>query len=316
MVDAPIHRIVIPNPFFEGATNVYLIAADPVTLIDTGIGTDEGFGVLTAALRSHGLEPRSLRRIVLTHHHLDHIGLARRLHDTSGAPVFVHAADWEAVTRYEAWHTRFVAQMRERLAAWGAPAADIEEASTLFLHGGLKLAQSVHAERLADGQRLPMGAGELEVIHVPGHSMGSVCLRFGRHLFSGDHVLPDVSPNIGGGDFTTPDLLRRYLASLERVRQFQTDDLRVYPGHGAPFADLAGRVRELWEHHREREQAILELLQDRGPMTVYELAVRLFGALRGHHVALGTAEVFAHLDKLGRDGRVSQREGRYRTARS
>ncbi len=312
MAEAPIHRIVIPNPFFEGATNVYLIAAEPVTLIDTGIGTDEGFRVLEQALHAHGLEPRSLRRIVLTHHHLDHIGLARRLHEASGTAVFVHAADWEAVANYEMWHANFVEQMRVRLASWGTPAAGIEEASALLLHGGLKLAQSVPAERLHDGQRLPLGTGELEVIHTPGHSMGSICLRFGRHLFSGDHVLPDVSPNIGGGDFETPDLLRRYLKSLERVRPLQADDLRVYPGHGEPFADLAGRVRELREHHREREQTILELLHDRGPMTVYEVAVALFGPLRGHHVALGTAEAYAHLEKAEREGRVIDRDGRYR----
>lgn len=315
MVEAPIQRIIIPNPFFEGATNVYLIAAEPITLIDTGIGTEEGFQVLEQALRSHGMTQRSIQRIVLTHQHLDHIGLARRLHDVSGAAVFVHAADWEAVTHYEAWHTNFVTLMRERLTAWGAPEADIQEASDLFLHGGLKLAQSVPAERLTDGQRLPMGTGELEVFHTPGHSLGSICLRFGRHLFSGDHVLPDVSPNIGGGDFETPNLLRRYLESLERVRHLQADDLRVHPGHGEPFADLAGRVRELQEHHREREETILELLHGRGSLTVYEIAVALFGPLRGHHVALGTAEVYAHLEKAEREGRISVVEKRYELAR-
>jgi hydroxyacylglutathione hydrolase len=311
MAEAPIVRIAIPNPFFEGATNVYVIAADPVTLVDTGIGTDEAYGALEQGLRAHCLEPRSIRRLVLTHHHLDHFGLARRLHDTVGVKVYVHVDDWEAVTRYEEWNTAFVNRMVKRMSAWGAPEGDIQEGSALFLHGGRFLARSVPAEPLIDGQRLPLGEGELEVIHTPGHSVGSICLRYGRHLFSGDHVLPDVSPNIGGAGWVTSGILRRYLASLERMEPLQTDDLIVYPGHGDPFHDLVGRVRWLKEHHREREEAIVAFLGKNGPATVYEIAVGIFGRLRSHHVALGTAEIYAHLEKLESEERLIQRDGRY-----
>jgi hydroxyacylglutathione hydrolase len=311
MSEAPVIRIAVPNPYFEGATNVYLIAGDPVTLVDTGIGQEEAFIALEAGLRSHGFALGSIQRIVLTHHHLDHIGLACRIQERSGAEVFVHTDDWEAVAHFESWHDRFIDETRRYLTVWGVPPATIASGTSLMEHGGKRLAQATPAERLLDSQRLPMGPGELEVRHTAGHSPGSVCLRYGRFLFSGDHVLPDVSPNIGGGGLKIPGLLQRYLDSLDRVQALQDDDLLVFPGHGLPFSDLRGRIKQLKEHHRQRENAIVDLLRAGAPKTVYELARMLFGDLDGHHVVLGTAEAHVHLEKLRVDGRVTEEGGRY-----
>src|SRR6516225_5975730 len=210
MADSPVLRFAIPNPFFEGATNVYVIAAGFPTLIDTGIGTEEAYQILKEGLRAHGKSFDWLEQIVLTHHHLDHFGLARRLQDVCGAKVYVHTNDLDAVTQYESWHDGFVDRLRERLRAWGTPETAIQEAAQVLLYGGKRLAQSTPAEPLADGQRIDLGNGELEVVHTPGHSPGSSCLRYGRHVFSGDHVLPNISPNIGGGAPGTRGVLKRY----------------------------------------------------------------------------------------------------------
>jgi hydroxyacylglutathione hydrolase len=312
MTEAPIVRIPIPNPFFEGVTNVYVLAAEPVTLIDTGIGTDEAVAVLERGLQAHGLVLGSIRQIVLTHQHLDHMGLASRLREASGATVYVHTDDWEGVAHYEAWHRTFVQRLRERLHEWGTPAPILQASAALLQTGGPQLARSTPAERLTDGQRLLVNRGELEVIHTPGHTRGSICLRYGRYLFSGDHVLPDVSPNIGGGELSASGMLCRYLDSLERIRLLQTPDLLVYPGHGAAFAHLAARVQVLQQHHREREEEIIAWLRSAGPRTVYEIAVMLFGQLQGYHVVLGTGEAHAHLEKLTAEGRLVQRDGCYR----
>jgi glyoxylase-like metal-dependent hydrolase (beta-lactamase superfamily II) len=303
MSDAPVFRIPIPNPFFEGATNVYVIPGDPVTLIDTGIGRDEAFRTLEKGLQTHGIALNKIQQIVLTHHHLDHFGQARRLLDRCQARVFVHAEDWEAVHNYESWHIQFISQTRERLQEWGAPVSDIEASTMLMVLGGKILAHTTPAVRLVDGQELPVSKGKLEVLHTPGHSPGSICLRLGRCLFTGDHVLPDVSPNIGGSGLHSHGLLRRYLESLQRVL--------ALPAHGEPITDLAGRVQALLNHHRERELTILGLLQSGGPKSVYEIARALFGKLHGHHVILGTAEVFAHLEKLADEERVTLRSGKY-----
>jgi glyoxylase-like metal-dependent hydrolase (beta-lactamase superfamily II) len=313
MTEAAVICIPLPNLFFEGATNVYALPGDPLTLIDTGIGTDEAWIALRKGLQAHGLVPEAVRQVVLTHHHLDHFGLAYRLRETCGARVFVHADDWEAVDQFGPWYERFITRVGESLRAWGTPRPEIQAVFPLLQVGAKLLGRSTPAEPLADGERLPAGSGELEVLHTPGHTQGSICLRYGRCLFSGDHVLPDISPNIGA-DLGAPGLLGRYLASLRRVMALQTTDLRVYPGHGAPFTDLAGRVEELLAHHHTREEAIVEVLRTREAQTVYQAAVNLFGPLRDFHVVLGTAEVYAHLEKLAGEGRVVLQADRYRAA--
>jgi hydroxyacylglutathione hydrolase len=124
-------------------------------------------------------------------------------------------------------------------------------------------------------------------------------------------VLPDITPNIGA-DHDGRSPLPRYLESLARVERLRPEPVRVYPGHGAPFTGLADRARAIREHHRGREEALLALLRADGPRTVYELALALFGPLRDYHVALGAAEVHAHLDKLAAEGRAVVRDGHYR----
>jgi hydroxyacylglutathione hydrolase len=168
------------------------------------------------------------------------------------------------------------------------------------------------ATPLSDGQRIPQGDGHIEVMHTPGHTMGSICLRYGRYLFSGDTLLPDISPNVGGGDVQHRELLRHYLASLARIRDLsQTADLQVMPGHGDPMPTFADRCDALIRHHNRRLDEIVAILDRRGGLTVYELARTLFGKMEGFHVVLGCAEAFAHLELLLEQGRVSQSDGKY-----
>lgn len=311
MTEAPVHRIALPNPFFEGRTNAYVIVGDPLTLIDTGIGTDDAFCSLETGLRKLGLGLRDIRQIVLTHHHMDHFGQAYRLRDLSGAAVFIHEADHEIVTRYNETLPEYVDQLRLMLHRAGVPVNQVEHVVELFRSGAGRLARSVPATPLRDGQRVPVPGGELEVIHVPGHTLGCICLHYGRHLFSGDHVLPGITPNIGS-EVTGSRLLTRYLDSLRRVRPLQTPDLNVLPGHGDPFPDLQGRVDALIAHHAKREDEMLALLRSTGPQTIHELATRMFGELRDYHIVLGAAETWAHLEKLIDEGRVTREGNQFR----
>lgn len=306
-----VHRIEIPNPFFEGNTNAYLLDTEPLTLIDTGIGTPDAFETLSAGFRAAGLSVESLRRIVLTHKHQDHFGLARRLQDLTGCEVYIHRDDLHDVTHVSERLDEYVSIIRERLTAWGTPAADIEHVSGMPYRLD-KLCGSTDAQPLSDGQCLRCGEAEMEVIHTPGHTVGSICLQLENQLFTGDHVLPGYTPNIGGADIEYDGLLGMYLSSLERIAGFDRPGLTVLPGHDEAVADLTAHVRKTIAHHTQRETEILQLLRSGGPQTVYELAVGLFGKMHDYHLVLGTGEVHTHLELLIDKNLVANEVGEYR----
>ncbi len=307
---APVLHIGVPNPMFEGDLNLYVIAGDPLTLVDTGIGTPEAMTALEAGLTSHGLRVEDVGQIVLTHKHADHIGLANPIRQRSGATVYIHEDDWEGVADLDSRHGEFVPLVVARLRSFHVPEAEIEALSKQLNHGR-RFAEQTPAERLRDGQILSVSGWPLEVIHTPGHTQGSICLRYGRHLFSGDHVLPTISPNIGAGEMRRRGMMQRFLDSLDRVAALQADDIIVLPGHGPAFSNLAERAAELKAHHAKREATILDVVRSGEPKTVYEISRKLWAKLPGYHLTLATNEVNAHLEKACDDGVLRQEDGRF-----
>ncbi len=288
-MNPPVHQIAIPNPFFEGRNRVYVIAADPVTLIDTGVATHKAFEALEAGLNQHGLRVHDIRRVVLTHKHIDHLGNAWRIQQQSGAEIWIHESECHAVTHVDPQGLEFVEAVVSRLREWRAPLRVHSESFLRVMpHWEIEAAE-VHA--LTDGQQLDFEDDSMEVIHTPGHTVGSICLAYGPGLFTGDHVLPTISPNVGGGDLRHRGLLGQFFASLERIKHY-ADGRTVFPGHGMPFTTLSSRCDELIEHHHQRLEQIRAVLQER-PMTVFQLAQRLFGEMDDFHVVLGCAEAQA-----------------------
>ena len=186
-------------------------------MIDTGIGTPEALAALEAGLAAHGLSIEAIGQVVLTHKHADHIGLAREIHDRSGAPVFVHEDDWDGVANLDARHEEFIPLVCQRLRDFHTPEADIEELAQVSRPRQAIRPRRRRPRNCATARRLSVSGQDLEVIHTPGHTQGSIWLRYGHYLFSGDHVLPTISPNIGAGELRRSGMMRRFLDSLDRV---------------------------------------------------------------------------------------------------
>ncbi len=311
MATSPIHRIAVPNPFFEGRNSVYVLRCDPVTLIDSGVATDLSWQALTDGLRDLHLQVRDIERVILTHKHIDHIGNAWRLQREAEAEICIHQCETKSLTDVDASGNRFAAMVSSRLEVWRVPEHLHPSKSSDAKMPDWQLEPCEQVMELDDGQILPTECEPLEVIHTPGHTMGSVCLKYGDEaLFLGDHVLRAISPNVGGGDMRSRGMLTHFLRSLDRVSPLGNDIL-LYPGHGNRFDGLADRCAELKHHHDERLAKTRDAVSQQ-PRTVFEVATELFGELSGFHVVLGCAEANSHLEHLVDLGEVHEADNRFR----
>ncbi|MCX8103478.1 MAG: MBL fold metallo-hydrolase [Candidatus Bipolaricaulota bacterium] len=306
-----VHQIAIPNPYFESPSNVFVIQNphSPTVLIDTGIGTEESLALLRAGLSACHCSVQDISVVLLTHKHIDHCGLARSIQDESGAAVYVHSDDWADVTLFEERYEHVSRLYLEAMHRWGIP----HEIITQMAHFRARFAglgRSVPtAHKLADGQTLRFGELEFRVVHTPGHTQGSACFLLGETLFTGDHLLPTYTSNVGATDVTSAGHLGKFLHSLHKILALpNVESLEIYPGHGRPWKNPRPRIEKIFQHHHERTERILTLLHDGQAHTAFEIALTLFGKMREYHVLLGAGEVYAHLEELERAGRVRQAE--------
>ncbi|MCH2203094.1 MAG: MBL fold metallo-hydrolase [Fuerstiella sp.] len=296
----PITTLQIPNPFFEGRNCVYVIHSDPLTVIDTGVATEKARTELRNSLKAENIAVEDIGRIVLTHKHIDHVGNAWWLQKESGAEIMIHEIESGAISDVDPEGRRWRTLVTERFESWNVPKETTTE--TRNVKWDIRPARPT---AITGGQQINLGGTALEVIHTPGHTMGSICLRLDRVMFAGDHILPDVSPNIGGGDLIHQGLLNEFLTSLRRCRQLSSDIDLVLPGHGAAFEDLQARCQTLYDHHQQRLDDVMSILRRQGPLNVYTVATELFGDIANIHVVLGCAEAQAHLEHLVLEGRAT-----------
>src|SRR5579859_605005 len=189
--------LTLPIPFPIGSVTCYLVEGDPVTLIDCGTQTDECYAALRAALAEKGYQIKDVKRLIITHHHSDHLGLAARIVRESGAKVW---ASHETVPWLEEPE-----QARQQLQSFTEPlfrqgGVPADRLTTLELVSQFLATLSGTAkvdQTLAEGDRLDMLGCSWRVYHTPGHAGDLICFYQPetRVLLSSDHLLKDVSSN-------------------------------------------------------------------------------------------------------------------------
>jgi len=188
----------------------------------------------------------------------------------------------------------------------GVPEADAEFVKSASM-AAREFVSVVEPDTLLEGaERLPVEDSEIEVIWTPGHSPGHCCFYWPARsvLFSGDHLLPKISPNIGLHPQSGADPLDDYFSSLERIRRLEVET--VLPAHGDPFYDHRGRIAEIIEHHEARKAALVRLAAD-GAKSGWELAAGLFQGIMQRNVfqqRLALQETLAHCQSLAVEGRL------------
>jgi glyoxylase-like metal-dependent hydrolase (beta-lactamase superfamily II) len=309
--DAGIACLPIPTPFAVGRVNCYLLDDDPLTLVDTGPNSGKALDELEQALAAHGRRVEDLELVVITHQHMDHLGLAGIVARRSGAEVAAlealvpwaaqygqnMAADDDFADGIMARHgipedVRYALRaVAATFRAWGAP-ADV-------------------TRPLRDGEVLALRDRRLRIHHRPGHSPSDTIFHDEERglLLGGDHLIKHISSNpliarpLDGSTSERPQALVTYLDSMRRTREM--DLSLVLPGHGEPVDDHRALVDERLRLHARRAEKLRGLIAEH-PRTAYELAQAMWGNVAVTQAYLTLSEVLGHTDLLLNDGAVRE----------
>jgi glyoxylase-like metal-dependent hydrolase (beta-lactamase superfamily II) len=303
--DDTIKVLPIPTPFAVGRVNTYLVEDDPLTLVDAGPNSGTSLTTLEAALAEHGRRIEDLERIVLTHQHIDHIGLAQILADRSGAEVC-------ALDALAPWLARYGSAMEE----------DDRFAETLMRRNGIPkdIVIALRAVTgqfrawgspvqvttpLADGSSLAFANRTWQVLHRPGHSPSDTVFLDAAtgDLMAGDHLIKHISSNplisrpLDGSvpEGGRPRALISYLASLRATREMELRT--VLPGHGEPIDDHRALIDERLAGHERRVRKIGKIIAEE-PRSAFDIAQKMWGNVAVTQAYLTLSEVLGHVDLL------------------
>ena len=300
-------------PFELRHVNVYLLRdGETFTLIDTGLQTEESRQALNEKLAALKVPVDRIKRILITHIHPDHFGLAGELRERAEAELVIHRLEVALMEPRYARAEDLVRDVADWLSKNGVPPAEAEFVKTASM-AAREFVSVVEPDTLLEGaERLPIDETELEVVWTPGHSPGHCCFYWParRVLFSGDHLLPKISPNIGLHPQSGADPLDDYLASLARIRRLEVE--LVLPAHGEPFRDHRERIAAITQHHDERKAAVVNLARD-GAKSGWQLAGELFHGVMERNVfqqRLALQETLAHCQSLAVEGRLRKQVSR------
>jgi glyoxylase-like metal-dependent hydrolase (beta-lactamase superfamily II) len=305
-----IHLIPAPLPFKSPAwVNAYAIeSGEGILLLDCGADWEPGRDALGAGLAALGLDETAVHTLVVTHLHPDHVGLSSRLVREWGCEFVMHERAGKLVERYNDT-PGFVTRLNRIGHAYGVPPSILESIiEPIRTRPGFMGLIETPDRLLANGDRLDLGKGRsLEVVYTPGHDPAHICLRDSLTgiLFSGDHVLPRISPVIMW-DEDPSDPLGDYLASLQRLIGLEIG--LTYPAHGTLIEHGDERVRQILLHHDRRLLDMAELVRE-GDTTAWDVMLKSFRPnLTPIESRLAFLETVSHLEHLRLTGRVGVTE--------
>ncbi|MDX6643937.1 MAG: hypothetical protein QOD76_1899 [Solirubrobacteraceae bacterium] len=316
--DAGIHCLPIPTPFAVGRVNTYLLEDAPLTLVDSGPNSAKALDALQRALAERGHEIEDLELLIVTHQHIDHLGLLDVIARRSGAEIAALDVLTPYVERYRE-DAELDDQFAEALMLRHGIPADVVQALRAVSAAFRAWGSSARVTRpLRDGDRLELRDRTLEVLHRPGHSPTDTLFWDAERciLIAADHLLKRISSNplitrppgadpksAAGAD--RPQALVAYLDSLARTRELPAEV--VLPGHGEPITDHVALIDKRFRMHARRAEKVFGLIAER-PRSAYEIGQAMWGDVAVTQAYLTLSEVLGHVDVLLNAGRVREVE--------
>lgn len=309
-----VYRIPLPLPN-DGlrAVNVYAITdGAQLVMIDSGWALDEARELLQAALKGIGAELGDITQFLVTHVHRDHYTQAVTLRREFGNRIALGEHERTSLElTMNADRTPVTTQLDLLAEAGAEPVLDALRAHFHDVQPEVSI-WDLPDEWLTPGRRTVLGSRSLDVVHTPGHTAGHVVFddEAAGLMFTGDHVLPSITPSIGFQPGATALPLRDFLQSLRLVRGMP--DRRMLPAHGLVSPSVHARIDELLAHHEARLEHTAKALSE-GASTAYEAAHKLRWTRRERTLAeldpfnqmLAVTETKAHLDLLAYQGKLT-----------
>lgn len=302
-------EVPLPLPFALKIINAYLIKGKSgYTIVDTGLHYEEGLAKWEMAQKEWNWSWDDVEKIVLTHYHPDHYGLAGQLQQETKAPVYISKTDYEQAQLFFSRESNMPRSMAEFYTKHG-----LTDEWASQIPGHLRSFHQwvePHPEPrfIEAGETIRLGDHEYVIYHTPGHADGHLSFYDPKRkiLIGGDFLLPKITPNISLWPTCHPNPLQVYIQTLEKMKSVPVN--RVFPAHGAPFTRYRERIEELIRHHEERLDTIKKKLKENEHLTAYDICMDLFGTnLTIHNLRFAMAETLAHLEYLRLKNEISRR---------
>ena len=295
-------------PYRLNHVNVYLVEDDDGwTLIDTGLGDTRTEQVWTGVFRD--VLKRPVTRVVVTHFHPDHAGMAGWIAQRFDIPVYMSQAEYLMNRNLSLDPGALEAEHYLRF--YRNHGLDEEETRRLVTNGHsyLRIVRPLPAtfSRMSAGDELIIGRRTFRVLTGAGHSLEQVMLycESEKLFFAADQVLNHISPNVSVSAVDPDgDVLGLYLRSLAEIKSIIPDDVFVLPGHDMPFRGLHARIDELVTHHERRCQLIIDGCRDQSKSAAELVPYMFHRAFGPHELGFAFSEVLAHINYLLRRGRL------------